>query len=212
MAPDAIIFGLANPTPEVLPEVAHRHARIVATGRSDYPNQINNVLAFPGIFRGAFEVHATAITEGMKLAAADALAGLVGDDLAEDLIIPSPFDPRVGRRSPRRSRRGPADGVAALTGGARSSGSAPSAEDMTRRATCCDRAPSRRPSLGSSHVRRLRRVLLPRRPAVRPGGGGAARPGGPRRLDDGRRSRRRRSTTTTSGRCAASGCARRRCR
>ncbi len=95
MADDAIIFGLANPTPEVLPEVAHRHARIVATGRSDFPNQINNVLAFPGIFRGAFEVHATAITEGMKLAAAQALAALVGDDLAEDLIIPSPFDPRV---------------------------------------------------------------------------------------------------------------------
>jgi malate dehydrogenase (oxaloacetate-decarboxylating) len=80
----------------VLPEVAHRHARIVATGRSDFPNQINNVLAFPGIFRGAFEVHATAITEGMKLAASRALAALVGDDLAEDLIIPSPFDPRVG--------------------------------------------------------------------------------------------------------------------
>jgi malate dehydrogenase (oxaloacetate-decarboxylating) len=96
MAPESIIFGLANPTPEVLPEVAHRHARIVATGRSDYPNQINNVLAFPGIFRGAFDVHATAITDGMKLAAADALAALVGDDLAEDLIVPSPFDPRVG--------------------------------------------------------------------------------------------------------------------
>ena len=96
MAADAIIFGLANPTPEVHPEVAHRHAAVVATGRSDFPNQINNVLAFPGIFRGAFDVHATAITEGMKLAAADALAGLVGDDLAEDLIIPSPFDPRVG--------------------------------------------------------------------------------------------------------------------
>jgi malate dehydrogenase (oxaloacetate-decarboxylating) len=96
MAPEAIIFGLANPTPEVHPDVAHRHARIVATGRSDFPNQINNVLAFPGIFRGAFDVHATAITEGMKLAAAEALAALVGDDLAEDLIIPSPFDPRVG--------------------------------------------------------------------------------------------------------------------
>jgi malate dehydrogenase (oxaloacetate-decarboxylating) len=95
MAPEAIIFGLANPTPEVLPEVAHRHARVVATGRSDYPNQINNVLAFPGIFRGAFDVHASAITEGMKLAAADALAGLIGDDLAEDLVVPSPFDPRV---------------------------------------------------------------------------------------------------------------------
>jgi malate dehydrogenase (oxaloacetate-decarboxylating) len=96
MAPEAIIFGLANPNPEVLPEVAHRHARVVATGRSDFPNQINNVLAFPGIFRGAFEVHATAITEGMKLAAARALADLVGDDLAEDMIVPSPFDPRVG--------------------------------------------------------------------------------------------------------------------
>ncbi len=96
MADDAIIFGLANPHPEVHPEVAHRHATVVATGRSDFPNQINNVLAFPGIFRGAFDVHATAITEGMKLAAAEALAALVGDDLAPDLIIPSPFDPRVG--------------------------------------------------------------------------------------------------------------------
>ncbi len=96
MAPDAIVFGLANPTPEVLPEVAHRHARIVATGRSDYPNQINNVLAFPGIFRGAFDARATAITEGMKLAAADALALIVADEATEDLIIPSPFDPRVG--------------------------------------------------------------------------------------------------------------------
>ncbi len=96
MAPEAIIFGLANPQPEVHPDVAHRYARVVATGRSDFPNQINNVLAFPGIFRGAFDVGATAITEGMKLAAATALADLVGDDLAEDLIVPSPFDPRVG--------------------------------------------------------------------------------------------------------------------
>src|SRR5690606_30453423 len=96
MADDAIIFGLANPMPEVHPDIAHRHARVVATGRSDFPNQINNVLAFPGIFRGAFDVHASAITEGMKLAAADALANLVGPDLHEELIIPSPFDPRVG--------------------------------------------------------------------------------------------------------------------
>jgi malate dehydrogenase (oxaloacetate-decarboxylating) len=95
MAPDAVVFGLANPVPEVLPEVAHRHARVVATGRSDFPNQINNVLSFPGIFRGAFDVRATSITDGMKLAAATALAGLVGVDLAEDLIVPSPFDPRV---------------------------------------------------------------------------------------------------------------------
>ncbi|WP_139981314.1 NAD(P)-dependent malic enzyme [Nocardioides litoris] len=96
MAPDAIIFAMANPTPEVHPEVAHRYARVVATGRSDFPNQINNVLAFPGIFRGAFDARATAITEGMKVAAATALADLVGDDLREDYVIPSPFDPRVG--------------------------------------------------------------------------------------------------------------------
>ncbi|MGN6251764.1 MAG: NAD(P)-dependent malic enzyme [Marmoricola sp.] len=95
MAPDAIIFALANPTPEVLPEVAHRHGRVVATGRSDFPNQINNVLAFPGIFRGAFDAGARAITEAMKLAAARALADIVGEDLREDYVIPSAFDPRV---------------------------------------------------------------------------------------------------------------------
>jgi len=96
MASDSIIFGLANPMPEVHPEVAHRYARVVATGRSDFPNQINNVLAFPGIFRGAFDTKARAITEGMKLAAAEALAAIVADEVREDLIIPSPFDPRVG--------------------------------------------------------------------------------------------------------------------
>jgi malate dehydrogenase (oxaloacetate-decarboxylating) len=96
MAPDAIVFALANPHPEVHPDVARRHARVVATGRSDFPNQINNVLAFPGIFRGAFDARATAITEGMKLAAADALASIVADEATEELIIPSPFDPRVG--------------------------------------------------------------------------------------------------------------------
>ncbi|HEX6516145.1 MAG TPA: NADP-dependent malic enzyme [Nocardioidaceae bacterium] len=95
MAPEPVVFGLANPDPEVHPDIARRHARVVATGRSDYPNQINNVLAFPGIFRGAFDVRATSITEGMKLAAADALAGLVGDRLSEAYVIPSPFDPRV---------------------------------------------------------------------------------------------------------------------
>jgi len=96
MAEEPIIFGLANPTPEVHPDIAHKYARVVATGRSDFPNQINNVLAFPGIFRGAFDVRATAITEGMKLAAAQSLAAIVGEDLREDFIIPSPFDPRVG--------------------------------------------------------------------------------------------------------------------
>ncbi|WP_240770241.1 NADP-dependent malic enzyme [Nocardioides sp. GY 10127] len=95
MADDAIVFALANPTPEVHPEVAHRHARVVATGRSDFPNQINNVLAFPGIFRGAIDVQARSITEPMKVAAATALADLVGDDLSEDYVIPHPFDARV---------------------------------------------------------------------------------------------------------------------
>ncbi|TCN34980.1 malate dehydrogenase (oxaloacetate-decarboxylating) [Kribbella orskensis] len=96
MAPGAMIFALANPNPEVHPDIAHRHAAVVATGRSDFPNQINNVLAFPGIFRGAFDVNASRITEGMKLAAAEALAALISDDdLRPDYVIPSPFDPRV---------------------------------------------------------------------------------------------------------------------
>jgi malate dehydrogenase (oxaloacetate-decarboxylating) len=95
MAPDAIVFAMANPNPEVHPDVAQRYARVVATGRSDFPNQINNVLVFPGIFRGALAVRATAISEGMKLAAAHAIAELVGDDLSEAYVIPSPFDPRV---------------------------------------------------------------------------------------------------------------------
>ncbi|MEE2048570.1 malic enzyme-like NAD(P)-binding protein, partial [Nocardiopsis tropica] len=95
MADDAIIFAMANPKPEVHPDVARKYASVVATGRSDFPNQINNVLAFPGVFRGAFDARATDITESMKLAAAEALAGLVGDDLAADYVIPSPFDPRV---------------------------------------------------------------------------------------------------------------------
>ncbi|WP_131737696.1 NAD(P)-dependent malic enzyme [Actinomadura roseirufa] len=95
MSKDAIVFALSNPTPEVHPEVARRHARVVATGRSDFPNQINNVLAFPGIFRGALDVRAHSITEGMKLAAATALAGIVGDDLSPDYVVPGPFDDRV---------------------------------------------------------------------------------------------------------------------
>jgi malate dehydrogenase (oxaloacetate-decarboxylating) len=95
MAPDSIIFAMANPEPEIHPSVARRYARVVATGRSDFPNQINNVLAFPGVFQGALSVRASRITEGMKLAAAEALAAVVADELREDLIIPSPFDPRV---------------------------------------------------------------------------------------------------------------------
>ena len=95
MAPGAIIFGLANPTPEVLPQIAHRYAAIVATGRSDFPNQINNVLAFPGIFRGALDARATTVTEGMKVAAAEAIAEVVCDELRPEAIVPSPLDPRV---------------------------------------------------------------------------------------------------------------------
>ncbi|MPZ95574.1 MAG: NAD-dependent malic enzyme [Propionibacteriales bacterium] len=95
MSADAIVFALANPVPEVHPDIAARHAAVVATGRSDYPNQINNVLAFPGIFRGALDVRARRITEGMKLAAAEALADLVGSDLRPDCVIPEPFDQRI---------------------------------------------------------------------------------------------------------------------
>ncbi|MFI0736895.1 NADP-dependent malic enzyme [Streptomyces sp. NPDC021100] len=95
MADNALIFAMANPNPEIHPDVAHKYAAVVATGRSDYPNQINNVLAFPGIFAGALQVRASRITEGMKLAAAEALAAVVADELSADRVIPSPFDERV---------------------------------------------------------------------------------------------------------------------
>ena len=97
MNKDAIIFACANPTPEIFPDDAKAGgAAVISTGRSDYPNQINNVLAFPGIFRGTFDVRASDINEEMKMAAAQALADLVGDDLSADYIIPAAFDPRVG--------------------------------------------------------------------------------------------------------------------
>ena len=96
MNPDPIVFAMANPTPEVSPEEALPYVRILATGRSDYPNQINNVLCFPGIFRGALDVRATEITETMKTAAARAIADIVpGDELREDYIIPSVFNREV---------------------------------------------------------------------------------------------------------------------
>jgi len=95
MAPEAIVFALSNPDPEVHPEVAARYASIVATGRSDFPNQINNVLAFPGVFRGALDAGARSITENMKLAAAEAIFAVAQDDLGPDRIVPSPLDPRV---------------------------------------------------------------------------------------------------------------------
>ena len=98
MNKDAIVFACANPTPEIFPDDAKAGgARVVATGRSDYPNQINNVLAFPGVFRGAFDVRASDINEEMKMAAAQALADLISDqELNEDYIIPAAFDQRVG--------------------------------------------------------------------------------------------------------------------
>ena len=95
MAEDCIVFSLANPMPEVDPEMAAKYAAVVATGRSDLPNQINNVLAFPGIFRGAIDAGAHSITEKMKLAAATAIADVVGDEVRADYIVPSPLDRRV---------------------------------------------------------------------------------------------------------------------
>ncbi len=113
MAPQSIIFALSNPDPEVHPEVAAKYAAVVATGRSDFPNQINNVLAFPGVFRGALDAGATAITENMKVAAAHALVDLVGDDLSPACIVPSPLDPRVGPAVAQAvARAAVADGVA----------------------------------------------------------------------------------------------------
>jgi malate dehydrogenase (oxaloacetate-decarboxylating) len=95
MAPDSVVFALSNPTPEIHPDIARRHAAIVATGRSDFPNQINNSLAFPGVFRGALDAGARRITEHMKLAAADAIAAVAAEDLSADYIVPSAVDPRV---------------------------------------------------------------------------------------------------------------------
>ncbi len=97
MARDSILFALSNPVPEIMPEEAYKGgAAIVGTGRSDLPNQINNVLAFPGVFRGALDVRASDINEEMKLAAAAAIAALVGDELSRDKILPEAFDARVG--------------------------------------------------------------------------------------------------------------------
>jgi malate dehydrogenase (oxaloacetate-decarboxylating) len=97
MAKDSILFAMANPVPEIMPDVAKAAgARVVGTGRSDFPNQVNNVVAFPGIFKGALEGRAKQITEEMKLAAANAIAGLVPDDeLNEDNIMPEAFNPKV---------------------------------------------------------------------------------------------------------------------
>jgi malate dehydrogenase (oxaloacetate-decarboxylating) len=119
MADRAIIFAMANPVPEIMPEEAGPYVAVMATGRSDYPNQINNVLAFPGIFRGALDCRARAITEKMKLAAAHAIAGVVSEEeLKPDYIIPSVFHPAVASSVASAVREAAiADGVARLTGG-----------------------------------------------------------------------------------------------
>jgi malate dehydrogenase (oxaloacetate-decarboxylating) len=96
MTPGGIVFAMSNPDPEIHPDAARKYAAVVATGRSDFPNQINNVLAFPGVFRGALDAGARRITERMKVAAAEAIFSVVGDDLAVDHIVPSALDPRVG--------------------------------------------------------------------------------------------------------------------
>ena len=118
MNEDAMVFAMANPTPEVSPEEASSHVRIMATGRSDYPNQINNVLCFPGIFRGALDVRARKITEEMKVAAARGIAAIVADDeLREDYIIPSVFNrdvaPAVAEAVASEAR---AAGIATVSG------------------------------------------------------------------------------------------------
>jgi malate dehydrogenase (oxaloacetate-decarboxylating) len=95
MAANSAVFALSNPDPEILPDVARKHAAVVATGRSDFPNQINNSLAFPGVFRGALDAGARRITERMKLAAAEAIAAVAAEDLSADYIVPSGVDPRV---------------------------------------------------------------------------------------------------------------------
>ncbi|TAM76820.1 NAD-dependent malic enzyme [bacterium] len=95
MAKDPIVFAMANPTPEIMPDIAAPYVAVMGTGRSDYPNQINNLLAFPGIFRGALDCRAARINEEMKLAAAHAIAAVVGDERSADYVIPSVFDPRV---------------------------------------------------------------------------------------------------------------------
>ncbi len=105
MAPGGIVFALSNPDPEVHPDAARKHAAVVATGRSDFPNQINNVLAFPGVFRGALDAGARRITEEMKVAAAEAIFAVVGDDLAVDRIVPERAGP-AGRPRGGRGGRG----------------------------------------------------------------------------------------------------------
>jgi malate dehydrogenase (oxaloacetate-decarboxylating) len=110
MNKDPIVFAMSNPTPEIMPEVAWPHIAVMATGRSDYPNQLNNVLCFPGIFRGALDCHATAITEEMKMAAARAIAETIPDgNLSADYIIPGVFDKNVARNVAKAVKKAAAE-------------------------------------------------------------------------------------------------------
>ena len=155
MAPDAMVFAMANPNPEVTPEEAAPYARVIATGRSDYPNQINNVLCFPGIFRGALDVRAREITEEMKMAAARGIAAIVADDeLREDYIIPSVFNRDVAPAvAAAVADRGQAQGAAARAGRRdrlraaatpRSSRSRSVRAERAVRRACASRSPARR--------------------------------------------------------------------
>ncbi|MBC5826222.1 MAG: NAD-dependent malic enzyme, partial [Candidatus Eremiobacteraeota bacterium] len=124
MAPDPIVLAMANPLPEIAPEIAEPYVAVMATGRSDYPNQVNNLLAFPGVFRGALDARARCIDEGMMLAAAHAIAGVISQaELSAEYIVPSVFDPRVVEAVSKAveaaafasnvARKAPADDIAA---------------------------------------------------------------------------------------------------
>ena len=201
---------MANPNPEVHPDVAHKYAGIVATGRSDFPNQINNVLAFPGIFRGALDVRASAITEGMKLAAAKALADLVGDELAEDYVIPVAVRParrprrrRGGRRGRSERRRRSRLSVPTRKGmQAKAHIPGESAGDVSRDLHTLIEEPSRSVGSGACSLSYAESFSSDDPLSGLGSGSGptrSLRTGGPRSP-----SRRPRSTTTTCGRCRAS--------
>ena len=184
---DAMVFAMANPNPEITPEEAAPYARVIATGRSDYPNQINNVLCFPGIFRGALDVRARDITEEMKMAAARGIASIVADDeLREDYVIPSVFNRDVARRG-RAGRRRPGQGP----GHRRGDAAARSATRAARPRSSKPSGPERRTPAHARHDHRGQRThrnqARRRAHAARRRGDealapqGRARPGRPRR-------------------------------
>jgi hypothetical protein len=143
MAPAPIVFAMANPVPEVQPEEVQGDVAVMATGRSDYPNQINNVLAFPGVFRGALDVRASTINEAMKLAAAQAIASVIADDeLDVEYIVPSVFNRDVAGRRPRGRGGRTGDGRRPAAGRGRG-GDPPRGRSVTRRGATTARPPLR---------------------------------------------------------------------